>query len=215
MLRNPLYLYAPDEPPALPAPPPAPPADPPPDVLGDAGKRALDAERAARSSAERAARDAASERDALKTRLDEFENANKSETERAIAAARKEAADAARSEVTTAYEQRLLDAQLLARAAGKLADPSDATKLIDASALAKGDDGSVDDKTIDAAIADLVKHKPYLAAGAKPTGPGSPDGGARGDRPAQLRRDDLKTMTPEQIVEARSKGQLDEMQGIT
>lgn len=51
----------------------------------------------------------------------------------------------------------------------------------------------------------------------KPATPqGSADGGARGTQPqGQLTRDALKTMTPEQIVEAKAKGLLNDVLGIT
>src|ERR1041385_2287487 len=54
-----------------------------PDGLGDAGKRAIQAEREAKAAAIR-------ERDELKARLDELENASKSDHDKAIAAARNE-----------------------------------------------------------------------------------------------------------------------------
>lgn len=165
---------------------------------------------AARTAAESAARAARKEADELKARLAEFEDANKSETEKLIEKARKDAEEATRDEVTKAYEQRLLEGRLIARAAGKLADASDATSLIKLDDLAKSESGEVDDKTIDAAIATLIKQKPYLATGATP-GPGSADGGPRGTRPSQLTREDLKGMSPEAIVEAKAKGQLDEV----
>lgn len=180
--------------------------------LGDAGKRALDAERLARSNAEKAAREAAEKSAALEAELTKFREANQSDTEKAIAKAREEADKAARDEVESKYEQRLLESNVLVRAAGKLADPSDAVKLIDLAGLEKTATGEIEDKTIDAAIAALVKQKPYLASGAKP-GPGSADGGPRGDRPAQLTQADLKGMTPEAIVEAKAKGQLDGVLG--
>ena len=203
--------------------PPAPPpeADPPapgdpgyPDGLGDAGKKALDAERAARRAADQAAKDAAAKLKAAQDEIARRDAEGLSDAEKAIAEARKEAADKAREEVTGEYEQRLLDARVLAKAAGKLADATDATRLIDLTGLERDTDGQVSDKTIDAAIASLVKNKPYLATGATP-GPGSGDGGARGGRPNQLTQADLKTMTSEQIVEAKAKGQLDDLLGRT
>ena len=205
-----------DEPINPPVDPPSdPPADPPgdPAQLGDAGKRALDAERAARAAADRTAAAAVAAQKELEAKLATFEDANKTETERAIETARKEAADATRTEVTTAFEQQLLESQVLVRAAGKLADPTDATSLITLADLAKNEAGKVEDKTIDAAIADLVKNKPYLANGAKP-GPGSPDGGPRGNRPAQLTQADLKGMTSDAIVKAKADGQLNDLLGV-
>lgn len=192
--------------------------DPPPAgdeaQLGDAGKKALDSEREARRAAERAANEAKAAAKKLEDELAQFRDANKSETERAIETARKEADAAARSEVTTAFEQRLLESSVLVRAAGKLADPTDAVKLIPLADLAKSEAGAVEDKTIDAAIADLVKQKPYLATGAKP-GPGDPDGGRRGTRPAQLTQADLKGMSSEAIVKAKSDGQLNDLLGAS
>ena len=165
--------------------------------LGDAGKKALDAERAARKVSEKAAKDAQKERDDLAARLSEIDEANKSDSEKAIEAARKEADAAARAEVTTAYEQRLLEAEVKAAAAGKITDPEDAIRLLNLGELEKNAEGEVDRKTIEAAIADLVKQKPYLATGAKP-GSGSADGGARSSGGVTFAQ--LKTMTPQQVA---------------
>lgn len=65
--------------------------DAPPADLGDPGKKALDAERAAKRAAEKRAKD-------LEARLKEFEDANKTEAEKA--AARAEAAEKALAEMT-------------------------------------------------------------------------------------------------------------------
>jgi len=49
-----------------------------------------------------------------------------------------------------------------------------------------------------------------------PTPTGSADGGPQGaPKVGQLSRDALKTMTPEQILEAKAAGQLDDVLGIT
>lgn len=65
-------------------------------ALGDAGKRALQAERDARAIAIR-------ERDELKARLEELENASKSDHEKAIAQAKRDGA----AEVTGRYENTI------------------------------------------------------------------------------------------------------------
>ncbi|HET8587133.1 MAG TPA: hypothetical protein VFM74_04585 [Candidatus Limnocylindria bacterium] len=80
-------------PPATPAAAPQPepqlqPATGSDDGLGEAGKKALSDERAAKKAAER-------ERDALKQRVEELENATKSDADKAVAAARKEGETAA------------------------------------------------------------------------------------------------------------------------
>lgn len=52
-----------------------------------------------------------------------------------------------------------------------------------------------------------------------PPPPGSADGGPQGtgdpSKPKQLTQSDLAAMTPDQIVEAKAKGQLDDLLGIT
>lgn len=135
-------------------PKPEPKQDPPNDEpLGDAGKAALDAERAARKAAEKLAREAQA---ALRKR----EEADMSEHERAVAEARKEGA----TEVTKAFQTRLLNAEIRARAAGKLANPELAVKLVDLGDGAFDDDGEINAKAIDAEIERLLKDEPYLAA---------------------------------------------------
>lgn len=156
----------PDEPPATP-PPAAPPATPPPEPdLGDAGKRALDAERDARRQAEKAAKDA-------QTELEKLRSASMSDQEKAVAAAKAEGRDEA---LKTANE-RLVRAEVKAAAAGKLADPGDALGLLGDLSAFIDKSGDVDTKAITSAIDELVKAKPYLSA--KP-GNGSGEGGPRG-----------------------------------
>ena len=95
-----------------------------------------------------------------------------SDTEKAVAAAKAEG----RTEALSAVNGRILRAEVKAAAAGKLADPEDACSMLDLDAFKVGDDGNVDTKAIVKAIDDLVKAKPYLASGAKPSA--LPGGGA-------------------------------------
>lgn len=193
----------PTPPPApTPEPPPAPAPAPEPQLtaeekaaLQEAGQRALIAERKGRQEAEQ--------------ELAKIRDANKSETEKAIDEARKEGEATA----TAKFGGQLLESKVLIHAAGKLSDPADATRFITLADLATNEAGEVEDKTIQAAIADLVKRKPYLASGAKP-GPGEPDGGPRGNPVAQLTQADLKTMSPEAIVKAKNDGQLNDLLGV-
>lgn len=194
-----------DPPPADPPadPPPAdPPADPPPDPeadLGEAGKRALAAEREARKAAERKAK-------ATEAELAKIKEANKSEQEKAI--------DAARAEGRTESNTRILKAELKAAAGGRLLNPGDAAKFIDLADLGEVDEaGNVDEAKIKSAIDTLLEQKPYLAATAQKPNPGNPDGGGRGGNGAQLTREDLKSMTPEQIEQARVDGKLASLLG--
>ncbi len=155
-------------------------------ALGDAGKRALDAERAAATEARR-------ETAAAKAELDELRKKHMTDHEKAIEDARAEGAKS----VTSKINERILLSEVRVAAAGKLADPADAVRLLDLSKFTVTDDGTVDTKAIQSAIDELVKSKPYLA-GAKPTG-GSGDQGARGAAGNGLTKEALKNMTQEQV----------------
>lgn len=104
--------------------------------------------------------------------------ASKSEAERAIEKAKAEAAEAAGKEAAAKANARIVRAEVRAAAAGKLADPSDALRLLDLDEFEVDDDGELDAKKVAKALDDLVKAKPYLAA--SPKGRGSADNGARG-----------------------------------
>jgi sRNA-binding protein len=116
--------------------------------LGPAGEKALAAEKAKRKEAEAKAR-AARERIA--------------ELERGGDEAAKEKAEIEKAAMARA-NQRLVRAEVKAAAAGVLTDPNDAAQFLDLSSFEVGDDGEVDADEVKAAIADLVKKKPYLAA---------------------------------------------------
>lgn len=145
-----------DDPPADP-PKQDPAADPPKDDgLGDAGKKALQEERAARKAAEKAL----AERDA---KLREFEDRDKTEAEKLAAkaeAAEKRAADAT-GRAVKAEVKALADA---------FADREDAVlNLGDLSQYVK--DGDVDTDAITEALKGVLERKPHLG---KPTGPRKP-----------------------------------------
>lgn len=139
------------------------------DELTDGGKKALDAERKARRTAERAAKAAQAE-------IEQLKEAQLSDNERAIAEAKREAKAEVLSEVNT----RVLRAEIRAVATGRLTDPADALTFLDLTEFEVSEDGDVDTKSISKAIDDLVKSKPYLAAG-RPSG--DVDSGARGTSP--------------------------------
>jgi hypothetical protein len=136
------------------------------DALGDAGIKALQDERKARRAAERAAKAAQAE-------IEKLREATLSETERAIAEAKR----LGREEALTEANSRLVFAEAKAAATGRLTDPADIAAFIDLAQFDVSEDGSVDTKAINSAIDDLLKSKPYLAA--QRVG-GSVDGGARG-----------------------------------
>lgn len=139
------------------------------DELGEAGKRAIEAERKARKDAEQSAKKLAAE-------LDRLREQSMSDTERAIQQARRDAANEARQQLM----QRLVTAEVRAAAAGRLADPDDAVRFLNLSDFT-GDDGEIDSKAVAAAIGELVASKPYLAASpAAPKFTGTADQGPRG-----------------------------------
>src|SRR5699024_6854796 len=110
--------------------------------------------------------------------------------------------------------ERILKAEVRANAAAKLADPADALRFIDLSEFEVGSDGEVDAGAISAAIDDLLKSKPYLAAqgGSGPVfeSPGSHREPGKG----QVSKAELERMSPDQINAARAEGRLNDLLGI-
>lgn len=121
--------------------------------LGDAGKKALSEERAARKAADKKV----AEHEAEITRL-----------RRANAATKGVDLDAIKAEIQGEFATQLLTAEIKAEAKGRLADPADALNYPDYTKDVKAGD----DAAIKAAIDQLLKDKPYLAAAdsAKPWG---------------------------------------------
>ena len=139
-----------------------PPAD---DNLGDPGKRALEAERAARKEAEKQAK-------AVQRELEQLRQAQMSESEKALA----EAESRGRSAAVTAFGQKLAAAEFVAAAARR--NPEfDASAVLEDLNLAKyvGEDGEPDTKGLAAVVERLVPEK------AAPSGPrfGNADLGPR------------------------------------
>lgn len=108
-----------------------------------------------------------------------------------------------------------VSATVQASATGRLVNPADALRFLDISDITVSEDGRIDTKTIDERIDTLVKEHPYLAQGgnnAGQTGIIPPSGTRDGDHETgQLKREDLKNMTPEQIEQARLKGRLSDL----
>jgi len=175
------------------------------DALGDPGKKALATMKAREKAAREEARLAKAEAAELRAKAEGKEAEHKAQQD----------AQKVKDEALSAANTRILKAEVRAAATGQLADPTDALLYIDLSSLEVGDDGEVDSDAIKAAVADLVKKKPYLAAQGGKRFQGGADGGPRNEaRPAQLTRDDLKRMSPKQIEDARKKGQLNDLLGI-
>lgn len=148
---------------------------------------------------------------AAAARLAEIEAANQTELERAQTErdALKAERDAA---LETAKTTTLRSSILAAASKAGAVDPDDVFALIDKNAVTIGDDGQV--TGAEDAVKALLEAKPHLVGKARPTG--NPDGGPQGNPGLpQLSRDDLKSMTPEAIVEAKANGQLSTLLGIT
>lgn len=171
------------------------------DALGDPGKKAL-AEMKGKWKAERDKRRALEQEvAALKARLEGGNGQTDLDELRRQAAA----------EALAKANARILRSEVKAAAAGLLADPEDALRLLNLDQFEVGDDGNVDTDEIKDAISDLIKRKPYLAA----QGGTVQFDSARGKRApvGQLTRAELEKMTPAEINAARKAGRLDALLG--
>lgn len=175
--------------------------------LGDAGKKALDSMRAKWH----AARDEAKALKAEKAERDAAAG-KKDDAAPDPAEIRKQAQAEARAEV---LKDRALD-KVETKAAKLFADPEDARALLAGQVDDFLDGEQVDVDAINEALAELLKKKPHLAAAKPARFQGGADGGARnGSQVAQLTEQDLKRMSPEQIVKARIDGRLDNLIGAS
>jgi len=131
--------------------------------LGPAGEKALAEWKQRARDAEKASRVQAA-------RLQEIEDRDKSEVQKAG-----ERATAAEQRATAMVE-RAARAEVRALAASTFADPSDAAAFLNLGDFVD-DDGDIDSKGIEKALADLLKRKPHLGK-EQPAAP-SFDSGAR------------------------------------
>lgn len=203
-------------PPADPTPTPTqstPSADPPAtdpsgdEPLGEAGKRALDAERKRNADLDK-------ELKATKAELDQFRQSQMSETEKAIEAARREGEQSADER----WRKQAGELAVAAAAAGRFADPEDAARFI--GDVPFDENGQVDRDALKQRIDEVLAAKPYLgaAAGTTPSPaapPAVPTGPRGGPVPTQLTRTDLQRMSPEEIVAARREGRLQTLMSAT
>lgn len=151
--------------------------------------------------------------DELKARaakLDELEEAGRSELEKA----QKAAADAIaeRDKILTEAREARLTAAILAEVAKtdrKVVDPEAALKLLDRSTLELGEDG-VPTNTASAVDA-LLEARPFLVSSGGGSARGNADQGARQGGKEQLSRAALAHMTPDEINQARREGRLDDL----
>ena len=138
------------------------------------------------------------------TKLAELEKASMSDNEKAVA----EAKDQGRQEARTEVGIKLAQARIEAALAKFVDDPSVITEDLNLAAYVT-ETGDVDEDRVQALKA---KYAALLKPG-QPTG--SADGGPRGtSKPGQLTRDDLKSMTPQQITKAKADGLLNDVLGV-
>lgn len=137
--------------------------------------------------------------------LEQLRAAQMTDSEKAIAEAEKRGRDAALKELRADMARTKLQAQ----AAGKVADVEALLEVVDVNRFLTED--GIDEEAIAAAIERLTKVAPAQPAPKF----GTVELGPQGDRPRQVSEAELARMTPEQIVEARSKGQLDDLLGVT
>lgn len=167
----------------------------------------------ARKHEEQAKRNAKAARE-----LEQLKRSQMDEHEKAIAEAEERGRRAARLEVA----ERLAAAEIRAELKGVVDDPAAIVEDLNVRKYVT-DDGEVDSD----AVAQLREKFARLAKSSSDggnsdgsgagTGRGGPDlrqGVRGGNRPAQLTRDDLKNMTPDEIAKAKSEGRLNDLLGI-
>ena len=138
--------------------------------------------------------------------LEQLRTAQMSDSEKAIAEAESRGAQNALAGVRS----ELAEARLRVAATGKVADVDALVELVDMSKFVTED--GVNGAAIDAAVERFTKILPPPVQQKFGTVELGPQGG---DRPRQLTRENLRDMTPQQIEDARQKGQLDHLLGIT
>jgi len=165
-------------------------------------QKALRAERDLRKAAER-------ERNTLKQQL---ADKDKPADELAIEQAKRDAEQA----VLSRANERIVKAELRAAAAGKVSNLTALARLVDIGSIEVDQDGNPAQDDIDAAIEQFLADFPEFAVD-KSKFSGTADQGSKGKKasPAQLTREDIKHMTPEQINQARSEGRLNKLLGVS
>lgn len=144
------------------------------DDLGDAGKKAIADERAARQAADKTAKAAQSELERLRAELKKRDDADLSETEK-LRKQLTEAESERQSIIKDRQAERTRFTVEREAARMRFADPADAWNLIDQTRIDL--DGNGNPANVKELLGELVKAKPYLSA--RP-GNGSGEGGARG-----------------------------------
>lgn len=202
--------------------------------LREAGTKALQAEKERRRESDRARRTAIRERDDA---LAELERLRKAAEKKAattpkdgegastdapdLDAIRAEAAEQAKAALKAEVLKDRVSDKIEILAAKRVQDPDVVrTLLLAGNDIADFLDGDkIDAEAIKEALDELLEKKPYLAVAAQSAKrfQGSGDGGARKgpQKSAQLTEDDLRRMSPEQIVQAQGEGRFDDLLGVS
>lgn len=172
--------------------------------LGDAGKRAIDRMKQQLREEKRRRREA--EEKAAKASKPKADDGDKPDLEEIRRQAREEAA-------AEALRDRVMDK--IEAKARKFADSEDAAAILLRSHQVEDfiDSGKVDVAAIAEALDELADAKPHLLARNGSNGGSFDTGRGKQRDKAQLSRDDLKNMTPQQIEAARKAGKLDRLMG--
>ena len=142
-------------------------------------------------------------------KFDELDAASKSELDKANERAQK--AEQERQRALETANARLVEAAVLAEAASlKALKPEHIHRLIDTTSVTVGDDGRVTGAK-EAVEAFLVANPEYVGT----TRGTSADQGARAATADQISREQLKSMSHDQIIEAQKAGRLDVVMGRT
>ncbi len=182
------------------------------DALGDKGKQALDRMKAERNTA----RDQLNAFKNLGLTPEKLQELIGKSAEDAKAAEDARTKRDAESAALVKANERLVRAEIKAAASGKLTNPALAIRLLDLSSFDVDDDGEVDATAIAAAIDELITKEPYLASvqGETKRFQGGADSGTRGTAgKPQVTEEQLKSMTPDQIVKAQNEGRLTKLLG--
>ncbi|MFC4006633.1 hypothetical protein ACFOY2_05335 [Nonomuraea purpurea] len=199
--------------------------------LGPAGEKALQAEKERRRVAERLRRQRERERDDALAELDKLRKAAEQKPSNSgdapvdrgpdLDAIRKEAQEQAKTALKAEVLKDRVSDKIEVLAAKRAQDPDVVrTLLLAGNEIADFLDGDkIDAEAIKEALDELLEKKPYLAVAAQSAKrfQGSGDGGARKgpQKPAQLTEDDLRRMSPEQIVQAQAEGRFDGLLGVS
>jgi hypothetical protein len=192
------------------APAPDPTPDPTPDPPADKTFTQADIDRVVQ---ERLARQAKQFEgfDDLKKKAEQFDKLQQdqlSELERANQAREKAQADAEKA--VTRANQRLIQAEILAAATKhKAIKPEHLHRLIDTDTVTVGDDGQV--TGAEEAVQAFLEANPEYVGKAAPAG--DVDQGARKPAPNQLTREDIASMSPDEIRKAVKEGRAGSLLG--